>query len=102
MNHKQAKKQNVSQIFSDIGARQSPPATVPQLKALDGISFNAKCRSIDLRAGLTASGLKSLPTTFDKVRKMVVDYSQKIKNSVITEIADKKRKRIGWRKIFFF
>ena len=37
--------------------------------------FHSILHPIDLRAGLIATGLKSLPKTVNKVRKMVVDYS---------------------------
>ena len=58
---------------------KSLPATLARLTALDGIPFNVIRRSCDLRAGLRATGFKSLPTTVQTVRKMVVDYSKKNK-----------------------
>ena len=56
---------------------KSLPATLAQLTALDGISFNVICCSSDIRASLIATEFKSLPTTVNTVRKMVVDYSKK-------------------------
>ena len=68
---------------------KSLPATLAQLTALDGISFNIICCSSDIHAGLIATGYKGLPTTVNTVRKMIVDYSKKKRNLLTTKIAGK-------------
>lgn len=90
------KSKPLTKYFPMLGQEEkSLPATLARLTALDGISFNVICHSSDLRAGLTATGFKSLPTTVNTVRKLVVDYSNKIKHSIITEIAHKKNPEFG-------
>lgn len=74
---------------------KSLPATLARLTAIHGVPFNVIIRSNDLRAGLLATGLKNLPTSSNTVRKMVVDYTKKIKNSLTTEIAHKKNPELG-------
>ena len=68
---------------------KSLPGTLARITALDGMSFNVICCSTDIRAGLIATGFKILPTTVNTVRKMVEDYSKKIRNFLITEIFGK-------------
>ena len=60
------------------------------INSLYRISFNVICRSSDIRAGLIATGFKSLHATINILSKMVVDYSRKIRSFLIIEIAGKK------------
>ena len=90
MNH-QKKTKTLTNYFPILGRNEKTlPAILVRFTVLNGISFNVICRSSDIRAGLIATGFKSLPTTVNTVPKMVVDYSKKIRNFLITETASKK------------
>ena len=54
------------------------------------ISFNIISYSSDLRAGLEAMGFKNIPKSPNTVRKIVTDYSNKLRNLVVGEFLDKK------------
>ena len=90
------KNKTLTNYFPILEREEKPlPATLARLTAIDGISFNVICRSSDIRTGLIATGFKSLPTTVKTVRKMVVDYSKKIRSFFITKIASKKKPEFG-------
>lgn len=69
---------------------KSLAATVARLVAVDGLSFNVICTSIDIRAGLLATGHQSIPTSPNAIKMLVVDYAKKLRSSVKSEITTAK------------
>jgi|GWRWMinimDraft_12_1066020.scaffolds.fasta_scaffold02566_2 HSP20 family molecular chaperone IbpA len=65
---------------------KSLAATVARLVAVDGLSFNVICTSVDIRAGLLAMGHQSIPTSPNTIKTFVVDYAKKLRFSVKNEI----------------
>lgn len=68
---------------------KSLEVTLARLTALDGITFNVLSSSLDLRAGLHAMGFKNLPSSANTVRKIVIEYSHKLRNFIINEMLKK-------------
>lgn len=62
------------------------PAVISRLIALDGLPFHKFCTSEDLRKLLTVKGYRDIPKSPNTIRKIVLEYSNKMLQEVINEL----------------
>lgn len=76
----------ISQYF-DTKVDNSLPAVLSRLTSLDGITFNAICKSVDLRKGLIARGflVSDIPKSKSGVSNNINCYSTKIRQQFKNE-----------------
>lgn len=62
------------------------PAVLARMTARDGIPFIKFCTSQDLRMLLIAKGYTDIPKSPKTIRKIVLQYSDKVKQEIVNEI----------------
>jgi hypothetical protein len=65
-------------------------AVLARMTALDGLTFKVFCTSHDLRKALIARGFNEIPKSPNTIKNIVVNYSQKIRSSLIKNFAELK------------
>lgn len=69
------------------------PAVIARLTALDGLPFNKFCTSEDLRKLLKVKGYRDIPKSPNTIRKIVLEYSNKMLQEAINELKENKLRR---------
>jgi hypothetical protein len=67
-------------------------ATIARLVACDGLSFCVFTTSSDLRRALLALGYQ-VPKSENSVKRLVMEYGDKVRASVVYELAQRKKER---------
>lgn len=70
-------KTKITEYFSSQ-VDESLPAILSRMTASDGIPFSLFCTSRDLRMLLISKGFKDVPKSANTIRKLVIEYGQKI------------------------
>ena len=65
-------------------------ATIARMTASDGLSFRVFTTSSDLRRALLALGYQ-VPKSENSVRKVVMEHGDKVRASVVSEFAHRKK-----------
>lgn len=79
------KKVKITSYFLDKQER-SLPAVLSRMTALDGLPFSIFCTSTDIREGLTARGFFDIPKSANTMRSLVMGYSDRVRQAMISEM----------------
>ena len=83
------KKTKMTDYFIDKDEK-SLAAVLSRMTSLDGLPFSIFCTSADIREGLRARGFSDLPTSPNTARKIVMDYSKKVRQYVVNKMMQEK------------
>jgi hypothetical protein len=83
-----AKKMKITSYFVDKQER-SLAAVLSRMTARDGLPFSLFCTSADIREGLKARGFSELPKSANTVRSLVMGYSDKVRQAMISQIVQR-------------
>nr|CAI5846274.1 unnamed protein product [Callosobruchus analis]CAI5870182.1 unnamed protein product [Callosobruchus analis] len=84
------KKQRKIHEFADLKCDYSLDAMLARMTALDGIPFRLFISSQDLRRCLKAMGHHDLPNSASTIKSQVMLYSNKVKDSIVSDIEKQK------------
>jgi len=79
------KKMKITSYFLDKQDR-SLPAVLARMTARDGLPFSIFCTSSDIREGLRARGFFDIPKSANTVRSLVMGYSDRVRQAMISEM----------------
>lgn len=64
---------------------ESLPLIVSRMVALDGLPMSILCKSVDIRSGIMARGYKDLPSSRNTIRRMIMEFHNKMVGPLTTE-----------------
>jgi len=83
------KKTKMTDYFIDK-EEKSLAAVMSRMTSVDGLPFSILCTSADIREGLRARGFSDLPTSSNTARRIVMDYSKKVRQYVVNKMMQEK------------
>jgi hypothetical protein len=83
-----AKKMKITSYFVDKQER-SLAAVLSRMTARYGLPFSVFCTSADIREGLKVRGFSELPKSANTVRSLVMGYSDKVRQAMISQIVQR-------------